>query len=496
MLALPCISFIVNSGSFNSMVAELMHSHSSSVAIVYYRSMRRQVKAIFWEISIVENHYISRGVDITSLLHATKANETASTDKMLRQWLHSIRNASFHQQAEVLQEDIADIKGLVGDISPDLADRFKKVEEGLRTLVYTAKATVGLIDQAMETKMDKCTSVGDFVASAKAFGKRFMAREGNFFSDTLNVFELYVDGKLSPMSALGGIYVKGDMHDLKSLIDELYSNAVRYTAPNLGLKVQFHIHVLDSSIQFMVDIEDYAPDGLPDELVSFYELHLAPSKLMRIRPSSASQNQPSPDYVSSACPSCDVLSKKSSRSGIPRVVSIFYSLTANGDIDLDIRILMRPAGTIHSINFCMPILAPKTIDPIVRFDTDDPRVVLVVDDSHVVRRIVGKYLQKLNVPFHSCVDGVEALEWFMEHMDNCFGVLTDLEMPRMGGNALIDRLKQICPSMPCMIVSGNNIAVESCPPGALRAILKPITLEQIQGAVLELKSHNGAIIVT
>jgi FixJ family two-component response regulator len=69
-------------------------------------------------------------------------------------------------------------------------------------------------------------------------------------------------------------------------------------------------------------------------------------------------------------------------------------------------------------------------------------------------------------------------------------------MPRMGGNALIDRLKQICPSMPCMIVSGNNIAVESCPPGALRAILKPITLEQIQGAVLELKSHNGAIIVT
>jgi FixJ family two-component response regulator len=84
----------------------------------------------------------------------------------------------------------------------------------------------------------------------------------------------------------------------------------------------------------------------------------------------------------------------------------------------------------------------------------------------------------------------------MEHMDNCFGVLTDLEMPRMGGNALIDRLKQICPSMPCMIVSGNNIAVESCPPGALRAILKPITLEQIQGAVLELKSHNGAIIVT
>lgn len=498
MLALPTISFIVNSGCFNSLVADLIHSRRPSVSIMYYRTMRRQVKALFWEISVIEGHYISRGVDITTLLHATKTNETANTDKMLRQWLHSIRNASFQQQAEVLQEDIAEIKAMVGD-RVDVGERFKKVEEGLRTLVYTTKATVGLIDQAMETKMDKCTSVEEFVANAQSAGNRFVARDARFFSSALNVFELYVEGNLSPTSALRGMYVKGDMHDLRAMIDELYSNAVRFTHPERGVKVQFHIHALDSSIQFMVDIEDYAPDGLPEDVVGFYENHISPTKIVRINGKACEYfDKSSPDSESMFIQSSQgsrTLSAKSKSSGITRVVDVFHSMTANGEVDVDIRIMLKPLGTIHSINFCLPILLnPKPVEETAfTYDDADEKVVLVVDDSHVVRRIVGKYLQKINVPFHSCVDGVEALEWFMDNMDSCFGVLTDLEMPRMGGNALIDRLKQICPHMPCMIVSGNNIAVESCPAGALRAILKPITLEQIRGAVAELRSHGAAV---
>jgi len=493
MLAMPCVSFIVNTCAYNAMVSDdAIHSQNPAATIMYYRSMKRQVIAIFWETSVLEDHYMARGVDITTLLDATKANETANTDKMLRQWLHSIRNASFKQQAEILQEDIAVIKSKVCIGPSDLTDRFKKVEEGLRTLVYTTNATVGLLDQAMESKMEKCTSVHDFVEAVQVAGKRFVSRDGRIFTDAMNMFELYLDGNRSPLSSLGGIYVKGDMFDLKGMIDELYSNAVKFTAPEIGVKVQIHIHILDSSVQFLVDIEDYASQGMSDEVIAFYEKYIASSKIMRSgrrKSDGFATGKNSPESSSSSCRSSDEAININAKSGVSRIVTLFHAMTEHGDTDVDIRILLKQTGSIHSINFCLPLLAAKKEKVIKSFEEDDNKVVLVVDDSHVVRRIVGKYLQRLNVPFHSCVDGVEALEWFMDNMDNCFGVLTDLEMPRMGGNALIDRLKRICPSMPCMIVSGNNIAVESCPPGAMRAILKPITLEQIQDAVGEMRNH-------
>ena len=46
------------------------------------------------------------------------------------------------------------------------------------------------------------------------------------------------------------------------------------------------------------------------------------------------------------------------------------------------------------------------------------------------------------------------------------GIITDLEMPRMGGDALIAHAKTICAEVPCFIVSG--IALNSLPPGTRR----------------------------
>jgi CheY-like chemotaxis protein len=111
---------------------------------------------------------------------------------------------------------------------------------------------------------------------------------------------------------------------------------------------------------------------------------------------------------------------------------------------------------------------------------------LVVDDSPVIRRILGKYLSNLSCKYQLCSDGEEALAWFHEHHDDCAAIITDLEMPRIGGDVLISSAKAVNPFLPCFIVSGNEIPFLRLPTGTRRAIVKPITAECIQSVVEEI----------
>ena len=116
--------------------------------------------------------------------------------------------------------------------------------------------------------------------------------------------------------------------------------------------------------------------------------------------------------------------------------------------------------------------------------------ILVVDDSIVIRKILSRYLQSLECKFELCVDGSVAWEWFKENHQDCAGVITDLEMPMMGGDALIANVQQLCPGLPCFLVSGNDIPHELLPRGALRAIVKPITSSQVEGLLSDILRHH------
>ena len=66
--------------------------------------------------------------------------------------------------------------------------------------------------------------------------------------------------------------------------------------------------------------------------------------------------------------------------------------------------------------------------------------VLVVDDSISVRRGVARQLHGLGLDVHEVSDGVEALRRLRS---SCFGlVVTDLEMPRLDGLALLAEMKR------------------------------------------------------
>jgi DNA-binding NtrC family response regulator len=113
---------------------------------------------------------------------------------------------------------------------------------------------------------------------------------------------------------------------------------------------------------------------------------------------------------------------------------------------------------------------------------------LVADDSAIIRKIMCKMLDKINIKYQMCNDGLDASQWFRSHAKDCAGVITDLEMPKMGGGALVEVARSVNPSLPCYIVSGNEIAQVNLPAGVRRAIVKPVSVEQIISVLSEILS--------
>ena len=113
-------------------------------------------------------------------------------------------------------------------------------------------------------------------------------------------------------------------------------------------------------------------------------------------------------------------------------------------------------------------------------------IVLVADDSAVIRRIFSKYLDERGVTYQMCNDGEQALFWFQNNYVDCAAIVTDLEMPRMGGEALIANAKLVDPDVPCFIVSGNDVLRSNLPPGARKAYVKPISSQRVDSIIEEI----------
>jgi len=78
-------------------------------------------------------------------------------------------------------------------------------------------------------------------------------------------------------------------------------------------------------------------------------------------------------------------------------------------------------------------------------------LVLVVDDDPAARELVCRALSRLGYSCMSASDGREALEFAADHLFDL--VITDLDMPRMGGLALIERLRLDGPEIPVVIMT-------------------------------------------
>lgn len=78
--------------------------------------------------------------------------------------------------------------------------------------------------------------------------------------------------------------------------------------------------------------------------------------------------------------------------------------------------------------------------------------ILIVEDDNVIIELLQDCLKKDDINTLSASNGVEALKMLkLMHIDL---LITDLMMPKMGGEELIKNLREFAPKLPVVIFSG------------------------------------------
>ena len=108
--------------------------------------------------------------------------------------------------------------------------------------------------------------------------------------------------------------------------------------------------------------------------------------------------------------------------------------------------------------------------------------ILVVDDEPSVRKILVRYFGKLGYEVKHAENGQVA--WAILQRENFDLLLTDKDMPEMGGLELISRTKQLKPELRIVLMSGDP----NFERGSLSGIIfieKPIPLEELEKILRE-----------
>ncbi|MEL7497474.1 MAG: response regulator [Planctomycetota bacterium] len=130
------------------------------------------------------------------------------------------------------------------------------------------------------------------------------------------------------------------------------------------------------------------------------------------------------------------------------------------------------------VDFCVDhkddLGVSKTEEP-TQENQNQPRV-LVIDDSLTARKVLGKFLRQHGLVVVEAGDGIEAIEKL--HRETFDLVMTDLDMPRMGGLELLSDIEggSYCDA-PRVIVSSRNeekFRDQATEAGACEFLTKPV----------------------
>lgn len=110
--------------------------------------------------------------------------------------------------------------------------------------------------------------------------------------------------------------------------------------------------------------------------------------------------------------------------------------------------------------------------------------VLIVDDSHDMLELLRRNMEEIGLSPYAAstvVDAIDILETSKTDL-----VITDLNMPGIGGQQLIKYMSQHYPNIPILVVTGYpdvQNAVEVMKLGVMEYLTKPFTFEELKSAV-------------
>lgn len=112
------------------------------------------------------------------------------------------------------------------------------------------------------------------------------------------------------------------------------------------------------------------------------------------------------------------------------------------------------------------------------------KTVLLVEDDESVRRLIRRILDTAGYEVREARDGLEALDLWIQSRSGL--VITDLDMPKMGGEELVERLLNTDGLLRFLIISGRPKML----PGHWPCLLKPFPAQALLRQVESLFSDG------
>jgi CheY-like chemotaxis protein len=115
-------------------------------------------------------------------------------------------------------------------------------------------------------------------------------------------------------------------------------------------------------------------------------------------------------------------------------------------------------------------------------------LLLLVDDEPHIRMFASRLLERKGYRVVSAGGGEEGLVEFQAHLGEVALVITDMQMPRFDGRALIDGIRRVAPAIPVIAMSGlglpelRAVGEDAAGRGVVH-LMKPFTSDQLDAAV-------------
>jgi two-component system OmpR family response regulator/two-component system response regulator QseB len=113
--------------------------------------------------------------------------------------------------------------------------------------------------------------------------------------------------------------------------------------------------------------------------------------------------------------------------------------------------------------------------------------ILVVDDERALADAVADLLGNEGYTVYALNDGLAAFELALRESPDL--ILTDMQLPRLDGLALVRQLRAAGRAIPVVLMSAINIEIDI--PG-VRFVLKPFDLDHLLAIVREVLSGDAA----
>ena len=114
-----------------------------------------------------------------------------------------------------------------------------------------------------------------------------------------------------------------------------------------------------------------------------------------------------------------------------------------------------------------------------------PQILLVDDDAALLQALPQALsLRVNNLQVDTCDSAFEALEQIQDH--DYDAIVSDIKMPGMDGLALLEKIQELRPETPTLLITGHgehNLAIQALRGGAYDFIQKPIDREYVVAAL-------------